>query len=91
MAQYGSKLVVKYWQDKKNGMVIETHMPETWTASNEWRTYLREVRLLHHPESECVIVEDVTTNLSFTDDPNVIEVDLPTFNYWNLIYSNPDI
>lgn len=91
MGAYGSKLVTRYWQDKKTAQVIMTRQPENYKPSPEWHIYFREVRLLHHPESDCVFAEDVGTCLSALDDPLVVEVDLETYNYWNLIYSNPDI
>lgn len=91
MGAYTTPGVIRYWQDKKTAQVIMTKQPENYKPCAEWHIYFREVRLLHHPESACVFAEDAGTCLSALDDPCVIEVDLETYNYWNLIYSNPDI
>lgn len=83
--------ITSYWQDKGTGQVIECCQPPSHTPSREWNVYFREVRLLHNAALGQVQIEDAGTCLSATDDPDWVRVDLQTFKYWDLIYSNPDI
>lgn len=84
-----TRLKTEYWQDKRNGQVFEC--PADQERSQEWLSAFRKVRLLHHPESCCLMVEDVGTCMSYLDDPLVVEIDLEAYNWWKLIYENPEI
>lgn len=88
MARYVS-LETEYWQDKGTGQIIEC--PAGLQRDELWHKTFRHVRLLHHPESCCLIVEDVGTCMSYLDDPRVVEIDLEAYNWWKIIYENPDI
>lgn len=88
MARYVN-LETEYWQDKGTGQIIEC--PAGLERDELWRKHYRHVRLLHHPESGCLMVEDVGTCLSYLDDPLTVEIGLEEYNYWKLIYENPDI
>lgn len=79
----------EYWQVKATGEIMEC--PRMEQRSQEWMKAYRHVRLLHHPEAEALMVEDVGTYLSYLDDPYVCEIDLATYKYWKMIYDNPDI
>lgn len=86
MAKY--RLETEYWQVKATGEIMEVPASE---RSMEWMKAYRQVRLLHHPEAESLMIEDVGTHLSYLDDPYVCEIDLETYKYWKLIYDNPDL
>lgn len=90
MAKYTNR-VTQYWQNKRTAHIIEIFQEEDYKQSPEWNLEFRRVRLLHHPESECVFAEDYGVCLSALDDPLVIEIDLKEYNYLNMVYSNPDI
>lgn len=87
MAKYEPKR--EYWQVKTTGEIMICPVVET--RSPEWHLAYRRVRLLHHEESECVFLEDFGTCLSALDDPSVVELDIDEYNYWKMIYDNPDI
>ncbi|EGL8313621.1 hypothetical protein K2A41_004197 [Salmonella enterica subsp. enterica serovar Braenderup] len=91
MGAYATPQVDQYWQVRTTGQIMLIRQPENHVFSPEWHLNYRRVRLLHHPESTCVFVEDYGTCLSALDDPCVVELDLKEYKYWNLIYSNPDI
>lgn len=82
------QLDLEYWQVKATGEIMTVPAGE---RSREWMKAYRQVRLLHHPEAESLMIEDVGVNLSFLDDPYVVEIDLDTYKYWKLIYDNPDL
>lgn len=78
----------EYWQVKATGEIMTVPKGE---RSVEWMKAYRPVRLLHHPESDCVFVEDATTCLSALDVPCVIELNMEEYKYWKMIYDNPEI
>ena len=87
MAKYEPKR--EYWQVKTTGEIMICPVVET--RSPEWHQAYRRVRLLRHEESECVFLEDFGACLSALDDPSVVELDIDEYNYWKMIYDNPDI
>ena len=78
----------EYWQVKATGEIMEVPKAE---RSMEWIKAYRQVRLLHHPESDCLMVEDIGTCCSWLDDPLVVELTLEEYKYWKMIYDNPEI
>lgn len=91
MASYLSNMVGRYWQDKATGQVIFTQQPRSYKPSREWHLYFREVRLFRDSVNEVVMAEDVAVANRYWDTPGVEEISLVDFNYWHLVYSNPDI
>lgn len=80
----------EYWQVRATGEIMEVPAAE---RSMEWMRAYRQVKLFHHAESGCVLIEDYYA-------PAVVmqqyydwceEVDLATFKYWKMIYDNPEI
>lgn len=82
---------IEYWQVRANGDIMECPAAP---RSEEWHRAYRRVRLYHHPESDCVFVEDY-----FISDElqrrhwaaQAEEVPLDVYKYWKMIYDNPDI
>lgn len=84
--------VTQYWQSKKTPeVIIEVFEPEDKEWDKTWHLEYRRVRMLHHPESCCVFVEDYHDLCSALDDPCTVELNIPDYKYWKLIYENPDI
>lgn len=82
----------EYWQVRNTGEIMEVSAADE--RSELWHKAYRHVRLFHHAESGCVLVEDYHAPahvLMSYHESQCDEVDLATFNYWKLIYDNPDL
>lgn len=87
-----TKRVTQYWQSKRVAeTIIEIFEREDREWDPTWHLEHRRVRLLHHPESECVFIEDLYDQCSALDDPCTIELTLREYKYWKMVYDNPDI
>lgn len=84
--------VTQIWQSKKKPEVlIEVFEAEDKEWDKTWHFEYRRVRLLRHPESDSVFIEDYHDLCSALDDPCTVEMGIQDFKYWKLIYENPDI
>lgn len=85
---------IEYWQVKATGEIMEIPaLREGEVRSPEWMKAYRHVRLLHHPESCSVFMEDYDLPewQSSMCNPEVCEMELSDYRCWKMIYDNPDI
>lgn len=83
----------EYWQVRADGQIMEVCAQQE-ERSMEWHKAYRQVRLYHHAESGIVFVEDYHAPaylLQQHHENQAEEVDRETYNYWKMIYENPDI
>lgn len=86
-----SERITEIWQDRSTGKVFSTDVPPEHVRDESWHRCVRRVRLLHHPDSDSVFIEDYNDFCSKLDEPDVCELTLEEFNYWNTIYNNTDL
>jgi len=79
-----------YWQDRRNGVVIQCSGSFT-PEGPEWELYYRRVRLLRHRLTGEVTVEAHTINRSMLSDPNVREMSFAEYTEWLTVEENRDI
>ncbi len=82
-----------YIQNKVDGRVWEGEISDSDRKSQQWNMRHRRVRLLHHPESDCVFCEDYDTPewQSSMCDGMVHEVDIEQWLWLKTLYENPDL
>lgn len=80
----------QYWQDRRNGQVIEcsgSFVP----GGPEWGLAYRRIRLLRHKLSGMVTLEDATIENSALSDPNMREMTFAEYIEWKTVEENRDI
>lgn len=86
-----SERITEIWQDRSTGKVFSTDVPPEHVRDESWHRCVRRVRLYHHPESDCVFIEDYDADQSVHHENQAVEVTLDIYNYWNTIYKNDDL